>query len=131
LALKPQTLSFDEAAALPGGATTAWKALFDAAHLQAGQRILIHAAAGGVGSFAVQFAHWVGAEVIATCSTANVDFVRSLGADTVIDYIQTPFESVAQNVDFVLDAVGGDTLERSMEVLKPAGLLLAVAQPPD
>src|SRR4029453_6861429 len=89
LAHKPASLSFDEAATLSGGATTAWTSLFDDGGVQAGQRVLIHGAAGGVGLFAVQFARWKGAEVISTASTANVDFVRSLGADTVIDYTTT------------------------------------------
>jgi NADPH:quinone reductase-like Zn-dependent oxidoreductase len=86
LALKPASLSFDEAATISGGATTAWTALFENGALQAGQRVLIQGAAGGVGLFAVQFARWKGARVIGTASTANVDFVRSLGAETVVDY---------------------------------------------
>src|SRR5581483_5232501 len=90
LALKPESLSFDEAAALSGGATTAWTSLFEDGGLQAGQRALIHAAAGGVGLFAVQFARWKGVHVIGTASTGNVEFVRSLGAETVIDYTSTP-----------------------------------------
>lgn len=130
LALKPETLSFDEAATVSGGATTAWAALFGDGALQAGQRVLIHGAAGGVGSFAVQFARWKGAQVIGTVSTANVEFVRSLGAETVIDYTATPFEQVIQDVDLVLDTIGGETLRRSMEVVKPGGALVSLLEQP-
>ncbi|RIK38923.1 MAG: NADP-dependent oxidoreductase [Chloroflexi bacterium] len=130
LARKPASLSFDEAATLSGGATTAWTALFADGDLQPGQRILIHGAAGGVGLFAVQFARWKGAHVIGTASTANVDFVRSLGADEVIDYTTTPFEEVAHNLDFVLDTIGGDTLLRSMPLVKRGGTVVSIVQPP-
>ncbi len=130
LALKPAALSFDEAATLSGGATTAWTALFEDGALQAGQRVLIHAAAGGVGSFAVQFARWKGAQVIGTASAVNLDFVRSLGADTVIDYLTTPFEEVVRDVDLVLDTIGGATLQRSMQVVKRGGTLVSLLEPP-
>jgi NADPH:quinone reductase-like Zn-dependent oxidoreductase len=131
LALKPKTLSFDEAAAIPVGATTAWQGIFDHGGLQAGQRVLIQGAAGGVGLFAVQFARWKGAHVVGTTSTANVDFVRSLGAETVIDYTSTPIEQAVHDVDVVLDAVGGKTLESSVQVLKRGGTLVTIAgQPP-
>lgn len=130
IAHKPEQLSFAEAAAISGGATTAWMALFAHGGLEPGQRVLVHAAAGGVGSFAVQFAKWKGAEVIGTCSTANVDYVKSLGADTVIDYKTTSFEEVVQDVDLVLDAVGGETLERSWSVLKRGGTLLSLVDVP-
>jgi NADPH:quinone reductase-like Zn-dependent oxidoreductase len=93
LAPKPHALSFDQAATIPVGASTAWAAIFDVAGLQAGQRLLVHGAAGGVGLYAVQFGRWAGAEVIGTASAGNVEFVRSLGAQTVVDYT-TPFESV-------------------------------------
>jgi NADPH:quinone reductase-like Zn-dependent oxidoreductase len=132
LALKPKTLSFDEAAAVPVGATTAWQGIFDHGGLQAGQRILIQGAAGGVGLFAVQFARWKGAHVIGTTSTANLDFVRSLGAETVIDYTATSVEQAAHDVDLVFDAVGGKTLESSLQVLKRGGTLVTIAgQPPE
>ncbi len=132
LAPKPQTLSFDEAAAIPIGATTAWQGIFDQGGLQAGQRILIQGAAGGVGLFAVQFARWKGTHVIGTTSTANVDFVRSLGAETVIDYTSTPVEQVVHDVDIVFDTVGGNTLEFSLRVLKRGGTLVTIAgQPPE
>lgn len=132
LALKPKTLNFDEAAAIPVGATTAWQALFDHGELQAGQRVLIQGAAGGVGSFAVQFARWKGAHVIGTASTSNVDFVRSLGAETVVDYTSTPVEQVVHDVDLVLDTVGAQTLESSLQAVKRGGTLVTIAgQPPE
>ncbi|QBD76751.1 NADP-dependent oxidoreductase [Ktedonosporobacter rubrisoli] len=131
LALKPKELSFAEAATLSGGATIAWTGLFGDGQLQKGQSVLIHGAAGGVGLFAVQFARWKGANVIATTSTANVNFVRALGAETVIDYTKTPFEQVVHNVDLVLDTIGGETLERSMHVLKAGGTLISLLEQPD
>lgn len=130
LAPKPASLSFAEAATLSGGATTAWTALLEDGGLQAGQRVLIHGAAGGVGLFAVQFAKWKGAYVIGTASTANVNFVRSLGADEVIDYTTTPFEEVAQDVDVVLDTIGGDTLLRSMHLVKRGGTVVSIVEVP-
>jgi NADPH:quinone reductase-like Zn-dependent oxidoreductase len=130
LALKPEALSFDEAATISGGATTAWTALFETAELRAGQSILIHGAAGGVGLFAVQFARWKGARVIGTVSTPNVDFVRSLGAETVVDYTTTPFEQVAREVDVVLDPIGGDVLERSLRVVRRGGILVSLLVSP-
>ena len=130
LALKPDALSFDEAATLSGGATIAWTALFEDGALQAGQQVLIHGAAGGVGLYAIQFARWKGAQVIGTTSTANVEFVRSLGAETVIDYTTTPFEQVVCDVDLVLDTIGGETLQRSMDVVKRGGTLVSLLEQP-
>jgi NADPH:quinone reductase-like Zn-dependent oxidoreductase len=130
LAEKPETLSFDEAATISGGATIAWTALFEDGALQAGQRVLIHGAAGGVGSFAVQFARWKGAQVIGTTSKANRDFVHSLGAETVIDYTSTSFEQVVHDVDLVLDTIGGETLQRSMQVIKHGGTLVSLLEQP-
>jgi NADPH:quinone reductase-like Zn-dependent oxidoreductase len=130
LALKPPALSFDAAATISGGATTAWQALFADGDLQAGQRVLIHGAAGGVGAYAVQFAKWKGAHVIGTASRANLDFVRSLGAETVIDYAATPFEQVARDVDLVLDTIGGETLRRSFGVVKRGGTLVSLLGQP-
>jgi NADPH:quinone reductase-like Zn-dependent oxidoreductase len=130
LAEKPETLSFDEAATISGGATIAWTALFEDGALQAGQRVLIHGAAGGVGSFAVQFARWKGAQVIGTTSKANRDFVRSLGAETVIDYTSTSFEQMVHDVDLVLDTIGGETLQRSMQVIKHGGTLVSLLEQP-
>src|SRR5712692_1310706 len=130
LSLKPETLSFVEAATVPVGATTAWRTLFDHGGLTAGQRVLIQGAAGGVGLFAVQLAKWKGARVIGTASTANLDFVRGLGADTVVDYTTTPVESVVQDVDLVLDGVGGETLSSSLAALRRGGTLISIAGPP-
>jgi NADPH:quinone reductase-like Zn-dependent oxidoreductase len=130
LALKPDSLRFEEVATISGGATTAWVALFGDGELQAGQRVLIHGAAGGVGLFAVQFARWKGAQVIGTASTANVEFVRSLGAQTVIDYTTTPFEQAVSEVDLVLDTIGGETLRRSMDVVKRGGRLVSLLEEP-
>ncbi|GCE29049.1 NADPH:quinone reductase [Dictyobacter alpinus] len=130
LALKPEQLSFAEAATISGGATTAWSALFENAELQSGQRVLIHGAAGGVGLFATQFANWKGAQVIATASTSNSEFVRSLGAEQVIDYTTTPFEEVVRDVDVVLDTIGGEVLQRSMQVVKRGGILVSLLEKP-
>lgn len=130
LAHRPRTLSFVEAAQVPVGVTTAWRALFEHGGLASGQRVLIQGAAGGVGLFAIQLAKWKGAEVIGTASTANLDFVRSLGADLVIDYTTTPVESVAQDVDLVLDGVGAATLRGSLATLRPGGTLISIAAPP-
>lgn len=130
LARKPDSIPFIEAATISGGATTAWNALFESGGLQPGQRVLIHAAAGGVGLFAVQFARIHGARPIGTTSTANVDFVRSLGAETVIDYTTTPFEEVVQDVDLVIDAIGGDVLARSMRVVRRGGVLISLVEEP-
>ena len=127
LALKPEILSFAEAATVPVGATTAWRALFDHGGLTSGQRVLIQGAAGGVGLFAVQLAKWKGAQVIGTASTANLDFVRELGADTVVDYTTTPVESVIQDVDLVLDGVGGETLISSLAATRRGGTLISIA----
>src|SRR5258708_3153857 len=129
-ARKPKSLSFVEAAAVPVGATTAWRALFEHGGLISGQRVLIQGAAGGVGVFAVQLAKWKGAQVIGTAATANLDFVRSLGADTVVDYTTTPIESVVRDVDLVLDGVGGETLLSSLAALRPGGTLISIAGPP-
>jgi NADPH:quinone reductase-like Zn-dependent oxidoreductase len=130
VAPKPKNLNDIEAASVPLASQTAWQALFDHGHLERGQTVLIHAASGGVGTFAVQLAHWKGAKVLATGSASNIDFLRSLGANEVIDYKTTRFESVAKNVDLVLDLVGGETQRRSYSVLKPGGYLIATAQPP-
>lgn len=126
VALKPKSLDFIHAAAVPLAGLTAWQALFDAAKLAAGQSILIHAGAGGVGSYAVQFAHWKGARVIATASARNADLVRSLGADQVIDYTQTRFEDEVQDLDVVFDTVGEEVQQRSWQVLKKGGILVSI-----
>ena len=130
VAHKPTTLDHVHAAAVPLTALTAWQALVDAAQLQAGQTVLIHAAAGGVGSLAVQLAKARGARVIATASAVNIGQVTELGADQFIDYTQTRFEEAVKNVDVVFDTIGGDTQERSWQVLKPGGILVSVVSPP-
>jgi NADPH:quinone reductase-like Zn-dependent oxidoreductase len=128
---KPDKMSFDQAASVPVGARTAWIALFLLADLQAGQRVLIHGAAGGVGNYAVQLARWKGAHVIGTASSNNLEFVRSLGAETVIDYQATPFERVVHEVDVVVDPIGGETQDRSWPLIKPGGVLIAIGHPAD
>jgi NADPH:quinone reductase-like Zn-dependent oxidoreductase len=129
LAPKPGVLDHVQAAAIPLTALTAWQGLFDRANLVAGQTVLIHGAAGGVGVFAVQLARWAGAQVIATASARNRDFLRELGANEVIDYTTTRFEEVVKPVDVVFDTVGGDTLQRSWQVVKPGGMLVSVVSP--
>ena len=126
---KPRNLSHVEAASFGVVAQTALQAL-DHAHLQAGQIILIHGAGGAVGSAAVQLAKVRGAQVIASGSAASLDRLRSYGADQVFDYKATRFESVAGNVDAVLDTIGGEVQQRSYAVLKPGGYLVAISQPP-
>lgn len=127
LAPKPKKLSHTQAAAVPLSALTAWQALFDHAGLTRGQRVLIHAAAGGVGTYAVQLAKGRGAHVIGTARAANERFLRDLGADEVIDYSAVRFEDRVKDVDIVLDSVGGDTLERSWKVLRKGGVLVTIA----
>jgi len=127
LAPKPRTLSHVEAAAVPLAALTAWQAFFDHAKLSRGQRVLIHAAAGGVGTYAVQLAHWCGAHVIGTARAANAEFLRGLGADDVIDYTVDRFEEQVRGVDLVLDSVGGEILERSWGVLHQGGTIVTIA----
>jgi NADPH:quinone reductase-like Zn-dependent oxidoreductase len=129
-ALKPKSVDHVNAAAIPTAALTAWQALFDTAQLSAGQRILIHAAAGGVGSFAVQFAKWKGAQVIGTASENNHGFLRDLGVDESIDYQKKHFEEIVQDVDVVFDTIGGQTQERSWKVLNKGGILVSIVQPP-
>jgi NADPH:quinone reductase-like Zn-dependent oxidoreductase len=130
VALKPWSLDHIHAAAIPLAALTAWQTLFDAAQLEAGQTVLIHAAAGGVGSFAVQLAKWKGARVIGTASERHLEFVRQLGADEAIDYQTTRFEDVVCGVDVVLDSIGGDTQKRSWQVLKKGGILVSIVEQP-
>ena len=127
IARKPAGVDHVHAAATPISALTAWQGLVERAGLAAGQRVLIHGAAGGVGTFAVQLAHWRGARVTGTASAANLDFVRSLGSDQVIDYRAERFEDLVRDVDVIFDTVGGETLERSRDVLKPDGRLVTVA----
>ena len=128
MALKPQSLTYIEAASVPLVALTAWQALFDAAKLRAGQTVLIHGGSGGVGSMAVQLAKARGARVIATASTRNQDLLKELGADVAIDYTKTKFEEVAKDVDVVLDPVGKETLARSYGVIKKGGFIATLVQ---
>jgi len=121
---KPKSIGFVEAAAVPTAGLAAWQSIFDTANLRAGQSILIHGAAGGVGSFAVQLAKWKDAFVIGTASADHTQFLKELGADQVIDYRAQRFEDVVRDVDVVLDTVGKDTFDRSWEVLKPGGFLV-------
>lgn len=130
VALKPAGLDHFQAAALPIAGLTAWQALLDVAGLGAGQTILIHAAAGGVGSFAVQLAKWKAARVVGTAAGAHTELVRLLGADQAVDYRTTRFEEVVREVDVVLDTVGGETQERSWGVLRPGGILVSIVHPP-
>ena len=130
VALKPRSLDHLHAAALPLVGLTSWQTLFVAGGLAAGQRVLIHAAAGGVGHVAVQLAKWKGAHVIGTAAARNHAFLRELGVDQVVDYDTERFEDVVQPVDVVLDTQGGDTQARSWQVLKPGGILVSIASPP-
>ena len=123
----PRSVDHAHAAVTPISGLTAWQALIERAGLAAAERVLIHAGAGAVGTFAVQLARWRGARVLATAATSNLDFVRELGADEVIDYTRVRFEEAARGVDVVLDTVGGETLERSWSVLGPGGRLVTIA----
>jgi NADPH:quinone reductase-like Zn-dependent oxidoreductase len=127
LAPRPESLSAVEAASVPLSALTAWQALFDHAKLRPGQRVLIHGAAGGVGIFAVQIARWHGARVIATASGDSADLLKGLGAERVIDYRSQAFETEVGEVDVVLDSIGGDTQDRSWQVLRRGGVLVSIA----
>jgi NADPH:quinone reductase-like Zn-dependent oxidoreductase len=128
LARKPSSLDHVHAAALPLAGLTAWQSLVDVAQVQPGQRVLIHAAGGGVGHLAVQIAKGLGAQVLATASGAKADFVRELGADEVIDYEVEDFAEVARDIDVVLESVGGDYADRSLRTLRPGGLLVTLVE---
>jgi NADPH:quinone reductase-like Zn-dependent oxidoreductase len=130
VAAKPSTLDHVQTAAIPVAGLTAWQTLFEVAQLRAGQNVLIHAAAGGVGNFAVQFAKAKGAYVIGTASSRNLGFLRELGVDKAVDYQKTRFEDVVDDADVVLDTIGGDTQERSFKALKKGGVLVSIVQPP-
>jgi len=131
LAPKPSSLTHEEAAAVPLVALAAWQILVDRAHLQPGQKVLVHAGAGGLGSTVIQLAKHLGAIVATTTNTRTADLVRSLGADVVIDYTRQDFSQVLSGYDLVVDSVGGQNLEKSLTVLKPHGLAIGVAGPPD
>jgi NADPH:quinone reductase-like Zn-dependent oxidoreductase len=127
---RPASLDHAHAAAVPLAALTAWQGLFDHGQLGEGQRVLIHGAAGGVGHMAVQFARHVGAHVIATASAHDLGFVRELGADEAIDYRGEPFEQSVKDIDLVFDLIGGDTRERSFQVLRRGGIMVSTVGEP-
>jgi NADPH:quinone reductase-like Zn-dependent oxidoreductase len=127
---KPRTLDHVQAASVPLAALTAWQALFEHAQLKSGQRVLVHAAAGGVGGFAVQFARHAGATVVGTASAANADYVRSLGAAEVIDYQKDSFTPYRGSFDVVFDLIGGETSLRSLELLRKGGIHIGGAPAP-
>lgn len=131
LARKPPEIDFLHAGAIGVAGLTAWQSLFDHGQLQPGQRVLIHGAGGGVGHFAVQFAAIRGAEVIATASPKDIDFVRGLGAAEVIDYKAQRFEKMVREVDLVLDLIAGETRARSWKVLKPGGVMVSTLGEPE
>ncbi len=129
MAQKPKTLNFIEAASAPIVTVTAWQMLFEYAHVAAGQTVLIHGAAGNVGAYAVQLATQAGLHVVATAASADLNYVRGLGAERVLDYKMDRFEDSLTGVDAVLDTVGGDTQQRSVQVLRPNGILVSVVSP--
>jgi NADPH:quinone reductase-like Zn-dependent oxidoreductase len=131
LALKPRSISMVEAGSLPLVALTAWQALVERADVQPGQKVLIHGGAGGFGSIAIQLAKHLGAEVAATASAGNQDFVRGLGADVVIDYRAQDFEALLHGYDLVIDMVGGKNLGKSLRILRPGGMAIGLVGPPD
>jgi NADPH:quinone reductase-like Zn-dependent oxidoreductase len=131
VAPRPRSLDAVQAASVPLSGLTAWQALADAAHLAPGQKVLVHGAGGAVGSFAVQFAKVMGGVVVATASGDDLDYVRQIGADTVVDYKTQRFEDFAKDMDVVLDTIGGETGQRSFSVVKPGGLIITFAAPPD
>jgi len=131
VALKPSNLTMEQAASVPLTSLTAWQALVELAQVKSGQKVLIHAGSGGVGTFAIQLAKHLGATVATTTSTANIDLVRSLGADVVIDYKTQDFERLLSGYDVVLNSLGSDTLDKSLAVLRPGGKLISISGPPD
>src|SRR5438309_10601079 len=131
VAIKPKALTMEEAASIPLVGLTAWQVLIERANLKKGQKVLIHAGSGGVGTFAIQLAKHIGATVATTTRTANVDLVTSLGADVVIDYKKQDFADVLRDYDVVLHSLDKVTLEKSLRVLKPGGPLISISGPPD
>jgi NADPH:quinone reductase-like Zn-dependent oxidoreductase len=129
IVLKPRSIDHIHAAAVPLAGLTAWQGLFKFGKLEKGQKVLIHGTSGGVGSFAVQFAKWKGAEVIGTASADNLAFIKQLGADQAIDHENQRFEEEVQDVDLVLDLIGGETQQRSLAVIKPGGILVTTVAP--
>ncbi|MBL0035029.1 MAG: NADP-dependent oxidoreductase [Flavobacteriales bacterium] len=131
VALKPKSLSMEEAASIPLVGLTAWQALVEMADLKKGQKVFIQAGSGGVGTFAIQLAKHLGATVATTTSAANVELVKSLGADVVIDYKKDDFETKLKDYDVVLNSQDGKTLQKSLRILKPGGKLISITGPPD
>jgi NADPH:quinone reductase-like Zn-dependent oxidoreductase len=131
VAIKPKALTMEEAASIPLVGLTAWQTLIERANLKNGDKVLIHAGSGGVGTIAIQLAKHVGAIVATTTSTENVDWVKRLGADIVIDYKKDDFETILHDYDVVLNSLGAETLEKSLRVLKPGGKLISISGPPD
>src|SRR5690348_16834897 len=131
VALKPRNLTMEEAASIPLVGLTAWQALIERGNLKKGQKVLIHAGSGGVGTFAIQLAKHVGATVATTTSAANADLVERLGADVVIDYRKDDFEKLLDDYDVVLNSLDNETLKKSLRVLKPGGKLISISGPPD
>ncbi len=125
IALKPKKIDHAKAAAVPLAGLTAWQGIFDHGKLQPGQKILIHGASGGVGTFAVQLAKWKGAYVIGTASGKNIAFLKELGADEVIDYQAVHFEEKLKDLDLVFDMIGGEVQTNSLKVLRPGGILVS------
>lgn len=131
VALKPKKLSMEEAASIPLVGLTAWQVLIEKGRLKKGQKVFIQAGSGGVGTFAIQLAKYLGATVATTTSAANIELVKRLGADVVIDYEKDDFEKVLHGYDLVLNCLDGKTLEKSLRVLKPGGKLISISGPPD
>jgi NADPH:quinone reductase-like Zn-dependent oxidoreductase len=131
VAHKPKTLTMEEAASIPLVGLTSWQALVERANVTKGQKTLIHAGSGGVGTFAIQLAKHLGATVATTTSAPNFDLVRGLGADVVVDYRTEDFESIVREYDVAFDTLGGKTLEKSIRVLRPGGTLIEIVGPPD
>jgi NADPH:quinone reductase-like Zn-dependent oxidoreductase len=131
VAMKPESLTMEEAASIPLVGLTAWQVLVERAKLQKGQKVFIHAGSGGVGTFAIQLAKHLGSTVATTASAPNADLVKRLGADIVIDYKKDDFETVLHDFDLVLNSLGKDALEKSLRVLKPGGNLISISGPPD
>lgn len=131
VALKPKNLTMEEGASIPLVGLTAWQVLVEKARLKKGQKVLIHAGSGGVGTFAIQLAKHLGATVATTTSTGNVELVKSLGADVVVDYKKQDFEKILSGYDVVLNSLNSETLQKSLSVLKPGGKLISISGPPD
>jgi alcohol dehydrogenase len=131
VALKPKNISMEEAASIPLVGLTVWQALIEKANLKKGQKVFIQAGSGGVGTFAIQLAKHLGATVATTTSAANIDLVKSLGADIIIDYRKDDFETILTDYDVVLNSQDAKTLEKSLRILKPGGKLISISGPPD